>query len=342
VVVAADVAADADKGEGFMNSLTRYGIGVAIGATLFFAGCSKTEESGAAPDSHGDSAAASSHDAEPVPAKPAQSFDTPDNAFTALVTAVRASDRDSLGSILGVDFDEFVPTEPVDRADVEKFLAAYDASHKIVNETPQKAVLAVGDKDWEFPIPLVESGGKWTFDLEQGRETIAVRRIGRNELAVMQTALAYCDAQQEYAEKDRNGDGLAEYAQKFISTEGQKDGLYWPGEGADQSPLGPALDETVQAGEPYHGYHYRILTSQGPHAKSGTRTYMLGKRMSGGFAMIAWPAAYGDTGIMTFIVNHEGKIYQKDLGDDTEAAAAVITSFDPDNTWTEAKPEPIS
>ncbi len=321
-----------------MNSLTRYGIGAGICAMLFFTGCSKTEEPSAAPESTKEPSAA----AKPIPTQPAQTFPNPDNAFTALVTAVRNSDRDSLGSILGVDFDEFVPTEQVDRADVEKFLAAYDESHKILTETPQKAVLAVGANDWEFPIPLVESGATWTFDLDAGRETIVVRRIGRNELDVIQTALAYCDAQREYAEKDRNGDRLLEYAQKFISTEGQKDGLFWPGEGADLSPLGPALEEGVVAGEPYHGYGYRILTAQGPHAKGGARNYMLGKRLSGGFAMIAWPAVYGDTGIMTFIVNHDGKVFEKDLGDDTETAAAAITTFDPDDTWKESKPEPLS
>ncbi len=315
-----------------MNSLTRYGMGAAVCAALFLVGCSKTEAPAASSENE------SSAEANSVSTVPAQSFDNPDSGFTALVAAVRAEDRDALGSILGIDFDEFVPADSIDREEVDNFLIAYDASHKVVSETPQKAVLSVGDAGWEFPIPLVEAGGKWTFDLEQGREEIALRHIGRNELATMQTVLAYCDAQKEYAEKDRNGDGLAEYAQKLLSSEGQKDGLYWPGEGADESPLGPALDESAAPGEPYHGYRFRILTAQGPHANGGARNYVLGTHMSGGFALIAWPAAYGDTGIMTFIVNHDGKIFQKDLGDDTETAAAAITTFDPDDTWKETQP----
>jgi hypothetical protein len=214
----------------------------------------------------------------------------------------------------------------------------YDAKHQINTPAAGKAVLAVGDEGWTLPIPLTQDGSVWRFDMDAAANEIAIRRIGRNELDVIQTALAYYDAQKDYASKDRNGDGLLEYAQKIVSTDGQKDGLYWPDDGTDPSPLGPLLAERSPDDPPYHGYRYRILTAQGPHARGGQKDYVIGGRMTGGFALIAWPAVYGDTGIISFIVNHDGKVYQKDLGDNTETAAAAITVFDPDDTWTEAKP----
>lgn len=325
-----------------MNAFIRFSAASALFAlAIVAAGCSKTEEPAQPADDAAKSAAALTEDtAAPEPS----TFADPDTAVTTLVTALRAADRQALAGIFGVDADEFVPQVEVSRDDVEKFLAAYDAKHQILKPEAGKASLAVGAEDWEFPVPLKETAGKWQFDVDAGRENIALRRIGRNELDVIQTCLAYYDAQKEYASLDRNGDGILEYAQKVISTEGQKDGLYWPGDGADQSPLGPALDATVDVNEPYHGYRYRILTAQGAHVPGGKRSYIIpgskgAQRMTGGFGLIAWPAAYGDTGIMTFIINHDGKVYQKDLGDDTETAAAAITEYDPDDTWTEVKPE---
>lgn len=319
-----------------MNSLIRIlAAGSAVLCTLILAGCAKPSEEPEAPaatDATGDGAQSAVADV------PRTTFADAESAASALVEALRTPDREALAGMFGIDLDEFVPREDVDRADVEKFIAAYDESHELLTDTPGKAVLAVGADSWAFPIPIAEDGGTWAFDLEAGREEMTIRRIGRNELAAIQTVLAYCDAQYEYAQKDRNGDGLLEYAQKVLSSEGQRDGLYWPGEGADLSPLGPALDEAV-AGEPYHGYRYRILTGQGPNAAGGARSYILGSRMSGGFGLIAWPAVYGDTGIMTFMVNHDGVVYEKDLGDDTESAAAAITAFDPDDSWRAAKPE---
>jgi len=321
-----------------MNSLIRFSACGALVVTLALAGCSKPAEELAASD--GPEATPAEVAAPAEPAAPLTTFADAESAAAALVAALRTPDREALAGMFGIDLDEFVPPEDVnvDRADVEKFLAAYDESHTLRTDSPGKAVLAVGADSWEFPVPIAESGGQWVFDIDAGREQIAIRRIGRNELAAIQTALAYCDAQFEYAQKDRNGDGLLEYAQKVLSTEGQRDGLYWPGEGEDLSPLGPALDDAA-AGEPYHGYRYRILTAQGPHAHGGKLNYILGTRMSGGFGLIAWPAAYADSGIMTFIVNHDGKVFEKDLGEDTEAAAAAITTFDPDDTWTEVSPE---
>lgn len=320
-----------------MNALIRFSTYGALVVTLALAsGCSKPAEEPAAPDGPTASPAEAAAPAEP--AAPLTTFADAESAADAMVNALRTPDREALAGMFGIDLDEFVPHEDVDRTDVEKFIAAYDTSHKLLTDTPGKAVLAVGAEEWTFPVPIAENGGTWAFDLEAGREEMAIRRIGRNELAVIQTALAYCDAQFEYAHADRNGDGLLEYAQKILSTEGQRDGLYWPGEGEDLSPLGPALADDAVAGEPYHGYRYRILTAQGPNAPGGARSYILGERMSAGFGLIAWPAAYADTGIMTFIVNHDGKVYQKDLGEDTETAAAEINTFDPDDTWEEVKP----
>lgn len=321
-----------------MTSLMRYTpYFMLVLAAVFAGGCSKPSET---------PSEAASSEIPGVEAPQAAEVEVPiatfadaDTAASAFITALRAEDRETLAGIFGVDYEEFVPPPDVERADVQKFLAAYDESHKLLTDTPGKAVLAVGAESWEFPIPITESGGAWAFDLDAGREAIAIRRIGRNELNVIQSVLAYYDAQKEYALKDRNGDGLLEYAQKILSAEGQKDGLYWPGEGADLSPLGPLFADEVVPGEPYHGYRYRSLTAQGPHAKGGAMNYVLGTRMSGGFGLIAWPAVYGETGIMTFIVNHEGVVYEKDLGDATEAAAAGIAAFDPDDTWREAKPD---
>jgi hypothetical protein len=331
-----------------MNALTRFSAASAlIILALGPVGCSKSEDAAQSADNAAKPAAAPESDtaasSTDAPAPEPETFADPDTAVNTLIAALRGADRPAFAKLFGIDADEFVPPADVSRADVEKFLAAYDAKHQILKPAADKASLAVGPEDWEFPVPLKETAGKWQFDVDAGRENIAVRRIGRNELDAIQTVLAYYDAQNEYASKDRNGDGILEYAQKVLSTEGQKDGLYWPGEGDDRSPLGPALDETATAGEPYHGYRYRILTAQGAHAPGGKRSYIIPgskgvQRMTGGFGLIAWPAAYGKTGIMTFIVNHDGKVYQKDLGDDTETTASAITEYDPDNTWKEASP----
>jgi hypothetical protein len=320
--------------EHVMNSFRMIALlAVCLGAACF-AGCNKPAEEPTAGTGVPGTYEAAMADSL---ATEQQRFADANAGSEAFVAALREADRDALSKIFGRDINEVIPEDEVDRADVEKFLAAYDESHRLITNTPGKAVLAVGVNEWTLPIPLVEDGGQWRFDMDAGDHEMAIRRIGRNELAVIQTALAYHDAQMEYASKDRNGDGILEYAQKILSTEGQKDGLFWPGEGEDQSPLGPALDETVTAGEPYHGYRYRILTSQGPHAKGGKLNYILGERMSGGFGLIAWPAVYDDTGIMTFIMNHDGTVYEKDLGEETETAAAAIVSFDPDDSWKAVK-----
>ncbi len=319
-----------------MTTLTRFSI-LSLLVAVALAGCSKKEEPATEGSAATDEQAAAAQDAA-APVATQQSFAEPAAGFDALVAAIRSGDQAAFASMLGPDYADVIPVGDIDRTDVDKFLAAYDAKHEIKTEAPDNAVLVVGE-GWTLPIPLAKDAEGWYFNMDAGEHEIAIRRIGRNELDVIQTALAYYDAQKEYASKDRNGDKLLEYAQKVISTEGQKDGLYWPGEGADMSPLGPLLADDAVPGEPYHGYRYRILTAQGSHAHGGAMSYIIGGRMVGGFGLIAWPAVYADTGIMTFIINHDGKVYQKDLGDGTEAAAAAITTYDPDDTWQEVKPE---
>ena len=209
-------------------------------------------------------------------------------------------------------------------------------------------ILIIGRNDWPFPIPIIKQGQQWIFDTASGKEEILDRRIGRNELYTIQVMLAVVDAQREYAMKDRDGDGLLEYAQKFMSDPDKKNGLYWPAkEGEDPSPLGLLAAKAKREGyskaqdpeepQPYHGYFYRILTSQGPNAAGGAFDYIVKGKMIGGFAVVAYPADYGNSGVMTFIVNHDDVVYQKDLGEDTEKEAQAIKLFDPDKTWTKAQ-----
>jgi DUF2950 family protein len=199
-------------------------------------------------------------------------------------------------------------------------------------------VLSIGKDAWPFPIPLVKEAAGWRFDTAAGKEEILNRRIGRNELDAMQAALAYGDAQREYYAMNPQKDKLLQYAQKFVSTQGKRDGLYFPTkEGEPRSPLGPLFDKAKAAGYEqgggYHGYRYKILKAQGPDAKGGAYDYVVKGKMIGGYALVAWPVNYGNTGVMTFMVNHDGVIYEKNLGPGTAAAAEKITRFNPDKTW---------
>ena len=241
-------------------------------------------------------------------------FKTPDEAVTALIGAAKAVDRAGLTRVLGPGSTEIVSSgDPVaDAAARQRVLAAYDAKHQVVMEGADKAALVIGNEDWPFPIPLVRKDGSWRFDTAAGREEILFRRIGRNELSAIQACLAYVDAQQEYAEKGVAGNGV--YAQRIVSQPGKKDGLYWPAQAReDESPLGElaagAATEGYRFGQqriPYHGYYYRVLTRQGPSAPGGALDYVVRGRMIGGYALVAYPAQYGNSGVMTFVVNHRG------------------------------------
>jgi hypothetical protein len=268
-----------------------------------------------------------------------QSFKSPDEAVAALAAAVKSGAKQDMLKVLGADGEDIVSSgDDVADADARsKFTTAYDAKHS-VKVDGKKASLIVGPDDFPFPIPLVHSKTGWEFDTDEGRQEILLRRIGRNELDTIQTCLAFVDAENEYAEKD-HGDGLGAYAQRIVSTPGKQDGLYWKSDGND-SPLGALAAEAAAEGykaggepQPYHGYYYRILTGQGQSAPGGALSYIIKGKMIGGFALVAWPADYGNSGVMTFIVNHAGTIYQKDLGKDTDAVAKRMMWFDPDRSW---------
>jgi hypothetical protein len=270
-----------------------------------------------------------------------KTFASPEAAMSAFGDAVATSDEDALKSIFGRDFRRYFP--PVGAEERYRFLAAWAKSHTIKPEGDAKALVAVGDDGWTLPIPIVKTAGGWQFDTRAGADEMRIRRIGRNERAVMQVMLAIYDAQREYATRDRNGDGVLEYAAKFRSAPGKKDGLYWANKpNEEQSPLGPAVATARAAGSSdaagYYGYRYKILTSQGKNAPGGAYDYVAHGRMIGGFAAVAWPVKYGDTGVMTFIVSHDGVVYQKDLGPNTAALASGMTRFDPDSTWQKVDP----
>ena len=273
-----------------------------------------------------------------------RTFASPEQAMTALVDAIKAGNDKALLDILGPEGRSLVYSgdQVADRSAMQRFAAEYDRAHRL-QAGGGKVILYVGQDDYPLPIPVVPDGTVWRFDTHAGKEEILNRRIGKNELDAIQVCLAYVDAQREYYSEDRNADGLREYATRFASSPGKRDGLFWetkPGE--KPSPLGPvvarARDEGYRRGQgsspvPYHGYYYRILTAQGPDAPDGAYDYMARGRMIGGFALVAFPAQYGVSGVMTFIVNHEGIVYQKDLGPNSAAIARGMKLFNPDASW---------
>jgi hypothetical protein len=270
-----------------------------------------------------------------------KTFSSPEAAMNAFGEAVATSDDDAMKALLGTDYRTLIP--PVGVEVRYRFLAAWAKSRAIKPEGDAKALIAVGNDGWTMPIPIVKTAQGWRFDTRAGADEIRVRRIGRNERAVMQVMLAIYDAEKEYAGQDRNGDGILQYAARFMSSPGKRDGLYWPTKaGEDPSPLGPAVAAARAAGGSraagYYGYRYKLLTSQGKNAPGGAFDYVAHGRMIGGFGVVAWPAKYGDTGVMTFIVSHDGVVYEKDLGPDTAARASAMTRFDPDSSWQKAEP----
>ncbi|HEY2817698.1 MAG TPA: DUF2950 domain-containing protein [Casimicrobiaceae bacterium] len=272
-----------------------------------------------------------------------KTYASPEEAVTALVQAVKSHDRSAILATLGNASAWIYSGDPVaDGAAGGRFVAAYEAKHSI-GMTGDSATLVLGNDDYPFAFPIVKKGDRWRFDTDAGKEEMLARRIGENELDAIKVLQAIVDAQFEYASKDRNGDGVLDYAQKFASSPGKHDGLYWPTkEGESPSPLGPLVSRAAAQGykskqtgpTPYHGYYYRLLKGQGKSAPSGALDYVVHGRAIGGFAVVAYPAKYASSGIMTFIVNQEGKIYQTDLGPSTGVRAGAMKQFDPGEGWT--------
>jgi len=288
--------------------------------------------------------------AEPIATSAAdtgKTFTTPEEAVSALVAATSGRSGTDLRAIFGPAAAELQNPDRVQATnEFRSFRSALEETNRLVHETDTKCVLEVGTNSWPFPVPIVKKDGRWFFDTEAGKEEIISRRIGKNELATLEVMRAYVEAQREYASRDRTGDQVLEYAQHIASTPGTKDGLYWPPDlDGEISPLGPMVAEaqaqgyTVRAkGQestrmPFHGYLFKILTRQGKHAPGGKYSYIINGHMIGGFALVAWPAEYGDSGIMTFIVNQQGRVYQKDLGPKTGKLAPEMKAYDPDTTW---------
>lgn len=276
-------------------------------------------------------------------------FASPEEAVKAAITAVKSDNSKEVLAIFGPEAKEIMFSgDPVaDKQRREKFISAYDQKNSLIRDG-DKMVITVGQNDWPFPVPLAKKGEQWFFDTRVGKEEILNRRIGQDELDTIQTMLAIVDAQREYAMNDRDGDGVLEYAEKFRSDPGKKNGLYWKtGEGEEPSPMGELAAQAraegyTKAGTktnpvPLHGYYFRMLKKQGRHAPGGAYDYVVKGKQIGGFAVVAYPATYGNSGVMTFIVNHDGVVYQKDLGKNTAKTAKAVTQFDPDKTWKKAE-----
>jgi hypothetical protein len=281
-----------------------------------------------------------------------ESFATPEEAMQGVMAALRVDDLAKVGSILGPSAGQILDSgDPVeDRNRRAEFVKFYDERNHLERPDDETAILHVGTLDWPFPVPIIEESGAWYFDTEEGVQEVLDRRIGRNELSCVQTCLAFHDAQVEYVKTDWDKDGVAEYAQLIRSTERKQDGLYWSSETSMvESPLGVLAADAAAEGYdpdrdldegpiPYHGYFYRVLHKQGPNAEDGAYTYLAGDSMIGGFAVLAYPAVYGSSGVMSFMLNHMGTVYEKDLGDDTEKMALTMTMYDPDGEWEMIEP----
>ena len=274
-------------------------------------------------------------------------FSSPAAAAAALVAASRADDLKTMLAILGPGSEELISSgdSVADNASRDRFVTAYEQKHSLEARTATTMILHVGADDWTMPIPIVKQGNSWGFDISKGKQEILNRRIGRNELYVIEVIEAYVAAQHEYASKDCRGGGKVEFAQRFISSPGSHDGLYWEArEGEEQSPLGPLFAWAAQEGydaesylSPFHGYYFKILKEQGEHAEGGSYKYVVKDKMILGFALVAYPAEYGNSGVMTFVVNQEGIIFEKDLGENTRRLAEAISVYNPDESWKKVK-----
>ena len=280
-------------------------------------------------------------------------FASPEEASKAMIDAMKSGDKAQLSAIFGPGSESVISSgdDVVNRAERERFLKNYEEKNSLVRKGDGEAILQVGKDDWPLPIPIRKIGPAWAFDTEAGKEEILNRRIGRNELNAIDLLETYVDAQREYAAKDWDGDGVYPYAQKFGSTPGKKDGLYWEAkEGEEASPFGPLAARAAREGytkkaksgekSPYEGYYFKILTAQGKHAPGGAYDYVVKGNMILGFGLVAYPAKYGASGIMTFIVNQGGVVYQKDLGKGTAKTAEAMKRYDPDPTWKKVEAGP--
>jgi len=260
-------------------------------------------------------------------------FNSAEEANKTFELALKNNDIKLLQEILGANYQEVLPVDTVSNEDVKKYIAAWEKEHVLLADGDKKRLIAVGVEQWVMPIPIVLGASGWYFDIQEGLERMRIRRIGRNELSAIQAVLAYYDAQKEYAELDRNNDGVLEYAQKFISTSGARDGLYWESNSENTlSPLGPLFAERIPE-KAYHGYYYKILTAQGEYAKGGAYSYLQGNNMKLGFALVAWPEEYGESGVISFLVSHEGVVYEQDLGEDSASVAGNMSTFNPSPNW---------
>jgi|LQYC01.1.fsa_nt_gi Protein of unknown function (DUF2950). len=280
-----------------------------------------------------------------------KAFNSPEEAAKALIDVCKLNDTQALLAIVSPEAKDIFSSgdDVADKAERARFVQNYEAKNRLEQKNPETTILCVGNEDVPFPVPIVKKGEKWYFDIAAGKEEILNRRIGRNELSVIEVMHAYVDAQREFAlRKDRGGETSNEFAQKIRSDEGMKNGLYWPAkEGEEVSPLGPFAAQAVSEGYqpkkdapiPYHGYYYKILKAQGKNAPGGEYDYVVNNKMILGFALVAWPADYDNSGIMTFIVNQGNTVFQKDLGPDTARIAGAMENYDPDATWKKAEKE---
>ncbi len=283
-------------------------------------------------------------------AREARTFSSPEQAAVALAAAWRSGKKSEILAIFGPAADRLVSSgDPIaEREARERLASSYDDAHRLDMEGADKAVIVLGKEEWPYPIPLVKRGTGWLFDVKAGAEQIIERRIGRNELNAIEVCRAYVEAQRDYAAKDPLGDGLHEYARRVASVGARHVGLYWPtSPGEQESPLGPLVAAAEAQGfppasaeglAPFHGYYYRILTRQGKSAPGGAQDYFVNGRLTGGFALVAFPATWGDSGVMTFIVNQTGVVFQKNLGPNTASIARRMSEYDPDETWKPATP----
>ena len=280
-------------------------------------------------------------------AETARTFATPEEAVAALTSAVTARDGEALRAIFGPEIDALTNPDRVQATnEFASFAASLSSEKRLVRESDDRRILEMGTNHWPFPVPIVQEAGRWHFDTAAGVDELLNRRIGANELSTLATVRAYVAAQREYASQDRDGDQVLEFAQKIMSSLDKKDGLYWPPDlDGEISPLGPMAADAQEEGygfkarekgeapQPFHGYFFKVLTKQGKSAPGGKYDYVINGNMIGGFALVAWPAAYGDTGIMTFIVNQQGRVYQKDLGPKTASIVKSMKSYDPEKGW---------